>query len=131
LMFLVGVHSDGRFFSVEIPDPSGPRHCGQFPAAAVAEKTLKPATIKAIPATSAKVIRRTSFMFLFLNQFFFAESVADLSPNAYRCETVRTITIPSEIAGVAIITSPTGFFASNSYFGPAFTTNTSPSSLAR
>src|SRR5678816_2672442 len=29
LMFEVGVHVAGRFFSVEIPEPSGPRHCGQ------------------------------------------------------------------------------------------------------
>src|ERR1043165_953529 len=61
LMFLVGLHSDGRFFSFEIPEPSGPLHCGQFPADAVAEKILRPATVK---TTSAKVIRRTSFMFL-------------------------------------------------------------------
>ena len=32
LMFWSGLHSDGRFFSFEIPEPSGPRHCGQFPA---------------------------------------------------------------------------------------------------
>src|SRR5215216_960068 len=55
LIFLVGAHSDGRFFSFEIPEPSGPLHCGQFPADTVAEKTLNPATVK---ATSAKVIRR-------------------------------------------------------------------------
>src|SRR5690349_10134615 len=36
LMFLVGVHSDGRFFSFEMPEPSGPRHCGQFPASGFA-----------------------------------------------------------------------------------------------
>src|ERR1051325_3067553 len=56
LMFLVGVHSDGRFFSFDTPEPSGPLHCGQFPADAVTEKILTPATVK---ATSAKVIRRT------------------------------------------------------------------------
>jgi hypothetical protein len=39
--------------------------------------------------------------------------------------------IPSEIAGVAISTSPTGFVESNSYLSPAFTTNTSPSSLGK
>src|SRR5689334_3981342 len=33
LMFLVAVHSVGRFFSVETPCPPGPRHCGQFEAA--------------------------------------------------------------------------------------------------
>src|SRR5690349_23607100 len=33
-MFFVGVHSAGRFFSVEMPEPSGPRHCGQLAAVA-------------------------------------------------------------------------------------------------
>ena len=33
LMFLVGLQSAGRFFSFEMPEPSGPRHCGQFAAA--------------------------------------------------------------------------------------------------
>lgn len=41
---------------------------------------------------------------------------------------VRTKIIPSEIAGVAIITSPIGLVAISSYFGPALTTKTSPSS---
>ena len=39
LMFLVGLHSEGRFFSLEIPEPSGPRHCGQFPADVFAAET--------------------------------------------------------------------------------------------
>src|SRR5690348_11355496 len=30
LMFLVGDHSSGRFFSSETPWPRGPRHCGQL-----------------------------------------------------------------------------------------------------
>src|SRR5688572_18518684 len=30
LMFLVGLHSSGRFFSSETPWPRGPRHCGQL-----------------------------------------------------------------------------------------------------
>src|SRR5687767_4939309 len=30
LMFFVGVHSSGRFFSSETPWPRGPRHCGQL-----------------------------------------------------------------------------------------------------
>src|ERR1041384_5095328 len=46
LMFFVGLHSDVRFFSLEIPEPSGPLHCGQFPADAVAEKMPTPATVK-------------------------------------------------------------------------------------
>jgi hypothetical protein len=37
--FFVSPHSSGRFRSVETPEPSGPRHCGQFvsPAAEVEE----------------------------------------------------------------------------------------------
>src|SRR6266550_579410 len=30
LIFFVGLHSAGRFFSLEIPWPDGPRHCGQL-----------------------------------------------------------------------------------------------------
>src|SRR5688500_8708660 len=74
LMFLVGLHSDGRFFSFEIPVPSGPLHCGQFPADVVAERTLNPAMVKAIPTMSAKVGRRDSFIvFYFLNPFLSAD----------------------------------------------------------
>src|SRR5689334_6387223 len=125
LMFFVGLHSDGRFFSLEMPEPSGPRHCGQFPAAALLANEPRPATTKATITTKAirYVCLTASILFL--------RSVTYFSPNAYKFETVRTINNPSEIAGVAIITSPTGFFASNSYFGPALTTNTSPSSLER
>src|SRR6185369_9719057 len=61
LMFLVGLHSDGRFFSFEIPVPSGPRHCGQFPADAVVAKELRPAAVKVIPAISASAIRCVCF----------------------------------------------------------------------
>src|ERR1041384_4556838 len=53
LMFLVGLHSDGRFFSLEIPEPSGPRHCGQFPAAALLANEPRPATTKATITTKA------------------------------------------------------------------------------
>ena len=128
LMFLVGLHSDGRFFSFEMPEPSGPRHWGQFPAAALLANDPRPATTKATITTKAirNVCLTASILFfksVFIRGYF--------SPNAYKFETVRTINNPSEIAGVAIITSPTGFFASNSYFGPALTTNTSPSSLDR
>ena len=37
--FFASPHSSGRPFSAETPDPSGPRHCGQFvsPAAEVGE----------------------------------------------------------------------------------------------
>src|SRR5215213_876429 len=59
LMFFVGVHSDGRFFSFEIPEPSGPRHCGQFPAAAFSEKKLRPVNAKTIPTMIVKAIRFT------------------------------------------------------------------------
>src|ERR1051325_8622762 len=128
LMFFVGLHSDGRFFSFEIPEPSGPRHCGQLPADALLANEPTPATTRAIITTSA--IRYVCFTASILF-FKSALSAAYFSPNAYKFETVRTINNPSEIAGVAIITSPTGFFASNSYFGPALTTNTSPSSLEK
>src|SRR5690349_2287874 len=50
LMFLVGVHSAGRFFSFEMPEPSGPRHCGQFAA--------KPTVVSDITATKARLIMR-------------------------------------------------------------------------
>src|SRR5215207_6207576 len=59
LMFFVGVHSEGRFFSLEIPEPSGPLHCGQFPAAAFSVKKPSPVTAKAIPTISVKAIRFT------------------------------------------------------------------------
>src|SRR5215510_514850 len=59
LMFVVGVHTEGRFFSLEIPEPSGPRHCGQFPACAFSEKTLTPANIREIPMIRVKAIRFT------------------------------------------------------------------------
>src|SRR5918911_2136925 len=40
LIFFVLLHSVGRFFSGEMPCPSGPRHCGQLePAAAAARLT--------------------------------------------------------------------------------------------
>src|SRR5690242_8851241 len=61
LMFLVGLHSDGRFFSFETPVPSGPRHCGQFPADAVFARKLKPATINVIATMSVRAIRRVCF----------------------------------------------------------------------
>src|SRR5829696_1266037 len=62
LMFFVGLHSDGRFFSFEIPEPSGPLHCGQFPADALPARKLSPANIKEIPTTSVTAMRRDSFI---------------------------------------------------------------------
>src|ERR1051325_9193450 len=53
LMFFVGLHSDGRFFSFEIPEPSGPRHCGQLPADALLANEPTPATTRAIITASA------------------------------------------------------------------------------
>ena len=53
------------------------------------------------------------------------------SPNANTWFCPRTISMPSLIAGVAISTSPTWLLANNSNCGPAFTTNTSPSSAAK
>src|SRR5687768_15357322 len=58
LMFLSGAHSDGRFFSFEIPEPSGPLHCGQFPADALPARKLRPAPIKEMPTTSVTTKRR-------------------------------------------------------------------------
>src|SRR6266478_3997606 len=43
-MFFVGLHSSGRFFSVEMPLPEGPRHCGQSAA--------RPGTVKITTASS-------------------------------------------------------------------------------
>src|SRR5215510_9990473 len=59
LMFLVGLHSDGRFFSFETPEPSGPRHCGQFPADAPLANQLRLVTPNAI--TSVRAIRFVCF----------------------------------------------------------------------
>src|SRR6185369_870562 len=53
LMFFVGLHSAGRFFSVETPEPSGPRHPGQFPAAALLANDPTPTTTKATIIVSA------------------------------------------------------------------------------
>ena len=38
-MFLFGAHSVGSCFSVEMPCPAGPRHCGQFSADTLAART--------------------------------------------------------------------------------------------
>src|SRR3954451_8219611 len=131
LMFFVGLQSEGRFFSLETPNPDGPRHCGQFvplaPAAAAKiineAKTVAAGTIPRAILISLSLSReqgvtpptspRTAYYF-------------ELgAPKAKTCFSPRTMIRPSEIAGVAIITSPTGFVASSSYFGPVFTTKTS------
>src|SRR5688572_5659411 len=60
-MFLVGLHSDGRFFSFEMPEPSGPRHCGQFPADTFAARRLRLAKLSETPTIRANAIRRDNF----------------------------------------------------------------------
>src|SRR6185503_16263674 len=59
LMFLVGLHSEGRFFSFEMPEPSGPRHCGQFPAETVRARKLKDAKVREMPTIKVRAIRFT------------------------------------------------------------------------
>jgi hypothetical protein len=83
LMFLVGLHSDGRFFSFEMPEPSGPRHCGQFPAEALPTGKLSAAKVSEIPTMKVKAMRRVSFTTLFLF-FYFPDLplVAGVSPKA-------------------------------------------------
>src|SRR6185437_16311148 len=85
LMFLVGVHSDGRFFSFEIPEPSGPRRCGQFPAAAFSVIKPSPVTAKPIPTISVKTIRFT-VVISFLVNFLFCSKTALLQTR--RCSTL-------------------------------------------
>src|SRR5688500_19193773 len=60
LMFLLVLHSAGKFFSVEIPDPSGPRHCGQLPAADDAVVAIPNATSNKRAAIRARLIRRVN-----------------------------------------------------------------------
>src|SRR6185503_7102781 len=67
LMFFVGLHSDGRFFSFEMPEPSGPRHCGQFPAETVRATKLRDPSAREIPTIRVRAIRFTVvFPFLFI-----------------------------------------------------------------
>jgi hypothetical protein len=44
LMFFPGPQVAGRFFSLEIPCPEGPRHCGQLPLAPAAVFKVATAT---------------------------------------------------------------------------------------
>src|SRR5207249_4648867 len=62
LMFLVALHSVGRFFSVEIPCPPGPRHCGQFGAAELPAVEFRSMTVERRQMTTAMLIRLNSFM---------------------------------------------------------------------
>src|SRR6185503_9964830 len=78
LMFFEVFHSAGKFFSVEIPVPSGPRHCGQFPADDEAVAAIPNDTA----AIRAKLIRRVSFTAFFLCNYCFFETGA--SPKANR-----------------------------------------------
>src|SRR5687768_1717541 len=59
LIFLVGLHSEGRFFSLEMPEPSGPLHCGQFPAAALSARKLRPAHANESAMVKVRAIRFT------------------------------------------------------------------------
>src|SRR5688500_8566670 len=67
LMFFVVLHSAGRFFSLEIPEPSGPRHCGQFPAEDEAVAAIPNDTL----AIRARLIRLVSFTAFFLCSLLF------------------------------------------------------------
>src|SRR5690349_3182285 len=60
LMFFAGFHSTGRFVSVETPEPSGPRHCGQF--AAVAAPEIATNTTTAINAFTLPILFRLVFI---------------------------------------------------------------------
>ena len=51
-------------------------------------------------------------------------------PMPQMCPSVRITMTPSEMAGVAMITSPMECFASSTYSRPACATTTSPSSFA-
>src|ERR1700752_54132 len=69
LMFFVGLHSCGRFFSSDTPEPSEPLHPGQFVDAAPPLPTTE--LNKAIPLNitmtgRATVIRRVFFTAYFL-----------------------------------------------------------------
>ena len=57
------------------------------------------------------------------------QSSSNHCPTAIKNRCVRKYRTPSEIAGVAIPTSPSGFVAIRSNVRPAFSTCTSPSSL--
>src|SRR5712691_1614132 len=63
LMFLVAVHSTGRFFSVETPRPPGPRHCGQFGVAALTTVALKNINAERRKVTKLALERMIGFIF--------------------------------------------------------------------
>src|SRR5215510_14761842 len=62
---------------------------------------------------------------------FSATALVGFSPMQKSVLRPRTKIMPSEIAGVAIKTSPMSFFESTSYFSPALMTKITPSSLDR
>jgi hypothetical protein len=61
--FFEGPHSSGRFFSAEMPLPSGPRHPGQFasPAAEAGEGELEKETATRRAAARDSLKRPDSF----------------------------------------------------------------------
>src|SRR6266498_5146280 len=62
LMFLVTLHSAGRFFSVEIPRPPGPRHCGQFGVAELTTIELENITAARRQIAKGVPVRITGFI---------------------------------------------------------------------
>src|SRR5947209_17402326 len=67
LIFFVAVHSVGKFFSVEIPMPPGPRHCGQFVVAALLIVALRTATMST-EMIADEPIRMNVFIVYFLQR---------------------------------------------------------------
>src|SRR5512132_2111532 len=64
-MFLVVLHSVGRFFSSEVPWPDGPRHCGQLALPEAAAELTK-TRLESITVTNAIPRRPESFILRFL-----------------------------------------------------------------
>src|SRR6266852_3840270 len=65
LMFFVGLHSVGRFFSRETPCPDGPRHCGQLASGAAPACELRSVIIERRQMTRVMLMRTRSFMLRF------------------------------------------------------------------
>ncbi|MBA3241334.1 MAG: hypothetical protein H0T60_08945 [Acidobacteria bacterium] len=70
LTFFVALHSSGRFFSAEMPEPSGPRHPGQFASSAASDAAvvLEKATAQSRPTVMACLMRPDNFTSGFLNK---------------------------------------------------------------
>src|SRR6185295_13809520 len=66
LMFFVGLHSAGRFFSFDVPWPEGPRHCGQLPDEAPTDTTR---IVRAKRRPAATTVRPITFI-CFVNSLF-------------------------------------------------------------